>query len=74
MQPTPTSLVREYLTDLQDRIVSTVALVDGGQFVVDRWTKPAGEPLQGSGITQILEDGAVFERAGCGFSHVTGPR
>jgi coproporphyrinogen III oxidase len=22
----------------------------------------------------ILEDGAVFERAGCGFSHVTGPR
>jgi coproporphyrinogen III oxidase len=74
MQQTPTSFVREYLTDLQDRIVSTVALVDGGSFVVDRWTKPAGEPLQGSGVTQILEDGAVFERAGCGFSHVTGPR
>jgi coproporphyrinogen III oxidase len=30
--------------------------------------------LQGQGITQILEGGAVFERAGCGFSHVTGPR
>ncbi|MDO9437469.1 MAG: oxygen-dependent coproporphyrinogen oxidase [Hydrogenophaga sp.] len=74
MLQNPTSLVREYLTDLQDRIVSTVELVDGGSFVVDRWTKPSGERLQGSGITQILEDGAVFERAGCGFSHVSGPQ
>jgi coproporphyrinogen III oxidase len=30
--------------------------------------------LQGNGITQILENGKVFERAGCGFSHVTGPK
>ena len=40
------------------------------------WTtgqKPPGEKLQGQGITQILENGGVFERAGCGFSHVTGP-
>jgi len=28
--------------------------------------------LQGQGITCILEGGRVFERAGCGFSHVTG--
>jgi len=69
-----TQRVRDYLTGLQDRITSTVAMVDGGSFVVDHWKKPAGETLQGQGITQILEDGAVFERAGCGFSHVTGPR
>ncbi|MBT9549364.1 MAG: oxygen-dependent coproporphyrinogen oxidase [Hydrogenophaga sp.] len=69
-----TQRVRDYLTGLQDRITSTVALVDGGQFVVDHWQKPAGESLQGQGITQILEGGAVFERAGCGFSHVSGPR
>ena len=50
-----------------------MALVDGGSFVVDHWKKPKGEKLQGQGITQILEGGAVFERAGCGFSHVTGP-
>ena len=68
-----TSEVRDYLTGLQDRITSTVALVDGGAFVVDHWTKPKGEKLQGQGITQILEGGGVFERAGCGFSHVTGP-
>jgi coproporphyrinogen III oxidase len=66
--------VRDYLVDLQDRITSTVALVDGGRFVIDHWKKPASETLQGQGITQILEGGAVFERAGCGFSHVTGPR
>jgi coproporphyrinogen III oxidase len=30
--------------------------------------------LQGNGITRILEGGPVFERAGCGFSHVTGPQ
>lgn len=69
-----TQKVRDYLTGLQDRITSTVALVDGGTFVVDHWKKPAGEALQGQGITQILEGGPVFERAGCGFSHVTGPR
>jgi coproporphyrinogen III oxidase len=68
-----TTDVRDYLTALQDRITSTVALVDGGRFVVDAWNKPKGERLQGQGVTQILENGAVFERAGCGFSHVTGP-
>jgi coproporphyrinogen III oxidase len=48
--------------------------VDGGNFLSDAWEKPAWETLQGSGITMILEGGAVFERAGCGFSHVRGPR
>ncbi len=70
----PTQQVSRYLTGLQDRITSTVALVDGGHFVSDRWKKAKGELLQGQGITQILEGGAVFERAGCGFSHVSGPR
>lgn len=69
----PTQRVRDHLVNLQDRITSTIAVVDGGSFVVDRWKKPAGDRLQGSGITQILENGPVFERAGCGFSHVTGP-
>ncbi|MEY3462106.1 MAG: hypothetical protein RLZZ03_1759, partial [Pseudomonadota bacterium] len=36
------------------------------------WEKAAGEPLQGNGVTQIMEQGRVFERAGCGFSHVRG--
>jgi len=69
-----TATVRSYLVGLQGHITSAIAAVDGGSFLVDPWEKAPGEPLQGSGITQILEGGAVFERAGCGFSHVKGPR
>jgi coproporphyrinogen III oxidase len=69
-----TALVRTYLLGLQERITAAVTAADGGSFLADPWTKPPGEPLQGCGITKILEEGAVFERAGCGFSHVTGPR
>jgi coproporphyrinogen III oxidase len=71
---THTDTVREYLLELQERIVTACAQVDGGQFVKDKWSKGKGEVLQGDGITMILEGGKVFERAGCGFSHVVGPR
>ena len=67
-------LVREYLLGLQQRIMAAVTSADGGQALSDPWRKDPGEPLQGNGITMILEDGAVFERAGCGFSHVNGPK
>jgi coproporphyrinogen III oxidase len=66
--------VREYLLGLQTRITAAIAEVDGGSFLVDAWAKAPGETLQGNGITQILEGGVVFERAGCGFSHIRGPR
>jgi coproporphyrinogen III oxidase len=68
------SRVRSYLLDLQRRITGSIAAVDGGVFATDPWEKPPGETLQGNGITMILEQGEVFERAGCGFSHVRGPR
>jgi coproporphyrinogen III oxidase len=68
------TVVRQYLQDLQTRITRAIAEIDGEAFVVDAWQKAPEEPLQGNGITQILEGGAVFERAGCGFSHVLGPR
>jgi coproporphyrinogen III oxidase len=66
--------VRAWLLDLQARITAACAAVDGGEFITDAWAKKPGEPLQGDGITQILEGGPVFERAGCGFSHVRGAR
>ncbi len=66
--------VRAYLVGLQSRITSAIATADGGEFAVDSWKKAPGEPLQGNGITQILEGGSVFERAGCGFSHVRGTK
>jgi coproporphyrinogen III oxidase len=66
--------VGAYLLDLQSRITHAIADLDGGSFLSDAWQKPEGETLQGRGITRILEGGQVFERAGCGFSHVTGPK
>ena len=66
--------MREYLLGLQQRITSAVSEIDGKAFLSEGWEKPAGEKLQGNGVTQILEDGPVFERAGCGFSHVSGPQ
>ncbi len=66
--------MREYLLGLQQRITSAISEIDGQAFLSDAWEKAPGEALQGNGITQILEDGAVFERAGCGFSHVSGPK
>jgi coproporphyrinogen III oxidase len=66
--------VRAYLLDLQQRITSACTAVDGTPFRTDRWEKAPGEPLQGQGVTMILEQGPVLERAGCGFSDVRGPR
>ena len=74
MSGTPGAAMRDYLLGLQQRITSAITEIDGQSFVSDAWEKAPGEPLQGNGVTQILEGGAVFERAGCGFSHVQGQR
>ena len=69
-----TNHVRDYLMGLQSRITQAIHDIDGTAFVVDPWEKGPTEPLQANGITQILEGGPVFERAGCGFSHVRGSK
>ncbi len=78
MNPSPThfnaDVVRSYLQQLQTTITNTVAALDNRPFKADPWEKAVGEPLQGNGLTLILEDGGVFERAGCGFSHVSGAK
>ncbi len=66
--------VRAYLVGLQARITEALNEIDPTPFVTDAWEKPAGEKLQGDGLTKIMEGGPIFERAGCGFSHVTGPQ
>jgi coproporphyrinogen III oxidase len=65
---------RSYLTGLQQRITSALNALDDTPFVVDAWRKASHEPLQGDGITMMMEGGPVFERAGCGFSHVSGAK
>jgi coproporphyrinogen III oxidase len=69
---TNVEIARDYLLDLQARITSALATLDGTSFVTDRWTKSETSPLRGDGITMVLEDGPVFERAGCAFSQVAG--
>ena len=68
--------VSQYLQNLQASITTALEQIEGpngARFLADAWQKPEGEKLQGQGITKILENGKIFERAGCGFSHVTGP-
>ena len=60
--------VRTWLLSLQERIVSAAEAVDGGQFIRDSWERPEG----GGGISRLIEEGNVLERAGVGFSHVKG--
>ncbi|XP_012287841.1 oxygen-dependent coproporphyrinogen-III oxidase [Orussus abietinus] len=44
------------------------ALEDEDRFIVDRWTRKEG----GGGITCVLQNGTVFEKAGVNISVVTG--
>lgn len=61
--------VRMYLLDLQDSICAAMEKVDGRQcFREDRWTRAEG----GGGRSRVMEDGAIFEKAGINFSHVYG--
>jgi len=66
--------VREYLLDLQQRIVASFEELDGAPFRSDRWEKPADAVLGGGGLTRIIEGGKLLERGGVGFSHVLGAR
>ncbi|MFC5606507.1 oxygen-dependent coproporphyrinogen oxidase [Variovorax soli] len=73
-EPDRTAAVAGYLRGLQQNIMAAVEAADGTACVRDAWTKAPHEPLQGSGLTCILEGGPLFERAGCGFSQVRGPK
>jgi len=70
--PLGSNTVRDYLLALQRRICDTVGSEDGELFLEDRWARPVGGPLEGEGMTCLLEGGALLERGGCGFSHVKG--
>jgi coproporphyrinogen III oxidase len=60
--------VARYLLDLQEAICRALSAEDGMAFREDAWTRPEG----GGGRSRVLEGGALFEKAGVNFSHVTG--
>jgi coproporphyrinogen III oxidase len=69
-KPVDKEVVKKYLTDLQSKIVETIEMVDGKNFLNDTWQRKEG----GGGTTCIMENGNIFERAGVGFSHVIGSK
>lgn len=60
--------VKNYFLSLQANIVAALEKVDGHTFLTDSWERPEG----GGGISRVLEQGGLFERAGINFSHVMG--
>ena len=61
--------VSDYLLDLQNRICQALENLDAERsFVEATWKREEG----GGGRSRVLEEGAVFEKAGINFSHVHG--
>jgi coproporphyrinogen III oxidase len=63
-----TNVLEKFFTDLQTRIVDALSTLDGNTFLCDTWQRPEG----GGGVSRVLEDGKIFERAGVNFSRVQG--
>ena len=65
--------IKHYLLDFQQRFCQTMSAIDQQKtFFNDSWKRDASSPLQGGGISCVLENGGVFEKAGANFSHVEG--
>ncbi len=55
--------------ELQSTICAALEAIDGrARFSTDRWEREGG----GGGVTRVLEDGDVFEKAGVNWSDVSG--
>jgi len=67
--PSSFDQVFEYFRALQDQISETVEQTDGGgKFLEDRWDYANG----GGGRSRVMEEGALFEKAGVNYSEVFG--
>lgn len=65
----PIDQVKTYLLSLQHSICSALeAFEPAATFLRDEWQRAEG----GGGVSCVLEEGAVFEKAGVNFSHVFG--
>ena len=67
--PPDLNAVRAYLLALQDSICAALEREDEtSRFHEDNWSRAEG----GGGRSRVMAEGAVFEKAGVGFSHVSG--
>ncbi|RMZ77513.1 hypothetical protein DV737_g4349, partial [Chaetothyriales sp. CBS 132003] len=60
--------MEQLIHEHQNRIVFALEQLDGSKFRRDQWTRPDG----GGGISCVLQDGNVFEKAGVNTSIVYG--
>ncbi|XP_058072279.1 coproporphyrinogen-III oxidase 1, chloroplastic [Magnolia sinica] len=56
------------IREAQDSVCAAIEAVDGGKFTEDVWSRPGG----GGGISRVLQDGSVWEKAGVNVSVVYG--
>ena len=62
------NLVKDYLMGLQDSICNQLQMLDGKAWQEDNWDRPEG----GGGRSRVVADGAVIEKGGVNFSHISG--
>lgn len=60
--------MEQLIKDHQQKIVQELNMIDGKEFRSDTWSRPNG----GGGISCVLQDGNVFEKAGVNVSVVYG--
>ncbi|MBV8802860.1 MAG: oxygen-dependent coproporphyrinogen oxidase [Gammaproteobacteria bacterium] len=61
--------IKQYLLHLQNRVCELLEKEDGKtHFLEDPWSHSSG----GGGITRIMTDGPIIEKAGVNFSHIIG--
>jgi coproporphyrinogen III oxidase len=63
-----TNTVAKMYQELQQEVIKVLEKADGkGKFEIDHWEKSIG-----SGISAVMQNGSVIEKAGVNFSHVEG--
>ncbi len=64
--------VKKYLIELQQSVCYEVEIIESGaKFDKDHWTR---DDQRGSGLTNILSNGNVFEKAGINYSIISGDK
>jgi len=67
-QPDRNEIAQKY-REIQSSICSAIEAADGtGKFIKDHWEREQG----GGGLTRVLSEGSVLEKAGVNFSEVHG--
>ena len=60
--------VKDYLLGLQDSICNQLQALDASAWQEDSWERPEG----GGGRSRVVADGAIIEKGGVNFSHISG--